>query len=896
MGGREGLIDTAVKTAETGYIQRRLVKAMEDVMVKYDSTVRNSLGEVLQFLYGEDGMDAVALENGKLTHIGTAETKLRSSHMHAFADPNYGKKDEKVNGRPWMKPGVADDLKRDAAGKEELRGEYEALLTDRVELTHPRLGPFARGKAEPPVPVNLNRLITNAQRTFKINPNGPPSDLKPLDVVRKLTQLLGQLVVVRGDDRLSVEAQKNATTNFFALLRCTLSSKRVLQEHALTSQAFDWLLGEIKERFLQHRVQPGEMVGALAAQSIGEPATQMTLNTFHYAGVSSKNVTLGVPRLKEIINVSKRPKTPSLTVYLKQEYAHDSEAAKSVQSLLEHTTLRSVTLLTEIWYDPIQPPDAPRATVVEEDEEFVSSYYEMPDEEIDISLISPWVLRIELDREAMSDKLLSMEDITKRISREFGESEVHVICNDDNADKLVIRVRIVIDGAKPGGGQEEGAEEEEDYHFLKKIEHMLLSEMTLRGVEGIKRVFMREPKRETINKTTGQLEMSTEWVLDTEGVNLSAVMCADRKIDHTRTTSNDIVEIIRILGVEACRQALLGELRAVIEFDGSYVNYRHLAILCDVMTYRGHLLAVTRHGINRVETGALMRCSFEETVEILMEAAVYAETDRVKGVSENIMLGQLAPLGTGEFELYLNTDMLADAQPNEVEMADPEQNTFGSMATPFGEASPMPYGSPAGVGGGAFSPGVQSPSHSPFGGSAMWSPSSPDHAGGAFSPSYGGVASPTYSPTSPSYSPTSPSYSPTSPSYSPTSPSYSPTLPSYSPTSPSYSPTSPSYSPTSPSYSPTSPSYSPTSPSYSPTSPSYSPTSPSYSPTSPSYSPSAAAQSPNYSPTSPSYSPSAQSPNYSPTSPSYSPGATSPQYSPSSPAYSPGNEDEEKED
>merc|ERR1719261_1528592 len=115
MGGREGLIDTACKTAETGYIQRRLVKSMEDIMVKYDGTVRNASGQVLEFLYGEDGMDAVALENGKLTHIGTAETKLRSSHMHAFADPNYGKKDEKVNGRPWMKPGVADDLKRDAA-------------------------------------------------------------------------------------------------------------------------------------------------------------------------------------------------------------------------------------------------------------------------------------------------------------------------------------------------------------------------------------------------------------------------------------------------------------------------------------------------------------------------------------------------------------------------------------------------------------------------------------------------------------------------------------------------------------------------------------------------------------------------------------------------------------
>merc|ERR1719248_499697 len=136
--------------------------------------------------------------------------------------------------------------------------------------------------------------------------------------------------------------------------------------------------------------------------------------------------------------------------------------------------------------------------------------------------------------------------------------------------------------------------------------------------------------------------MMSEWVLDTEGVNLAAVMSIDERVDHTRCTSNDIVEIISNLGVEAVRQALLGELRAVIEFDGSYVNYRHLAILCDVMTYRGHLLAITRHGINRVDSGALMRCSFEETVDVLMEAAIYAETDHVRGVSENIMLGQLA--------------------------------------------------------------------------------------------------------------------------------------------------------------------------------------------------------------------------------------------------------------
>lgn len=104
------------------------------------------------------------------------------------------------------------------------------------------------------------------------------------------------------------------------LLRSVLCSLKMAKQHKLNEEAFEWLLGEVETRFCTAIVQPGEMVGALAAQSLGEPATQMTLNTFHYAGVSAKNVTLGVPRLKEIINVSKKPKTPSLTVFLKVYY------------------------------------------------------------------------------------------------------------------------------------------------------------------------------------------------------------------------------------------------------------------------------------------------------------------------------------------------------------------------------------------------------------------------------------------------------------------------------------------------------------------------------------------------------------------------------------------------
>ncbi|RVW51612.1 DNA-directed RNA polymerase II subunit 1 [Vitis vinifera] len=171
----------------------------------------------------------------------------------------------------------------------------------------------------------------------------------------------------------------------------------------LSREAFDWVIGEIESRFLQSLVSPGEMIGCIAAQSIGEPATQMTLNTFHYAGVSAKNVTLGVPRLREIINVAKIIKTPSLSVCLKPEVNKTKENAKNVQCALENTTLRSVTQAIEAWYDP-----DPTSTMIEEDFEFVKAYYEMPDEEIDPEKISPWLLRIELNREMMVDKKISM--------------------------------------------------------------------------------------------------------------------------------------------------------------------------------------------------------------------------------------------------------------------------------------------------------------------------------------------------------------------------------------------------------------------------------------------------------------------------------------------------------
>jgi DNA-directed RNA polymerase II subunit RPB1 len=133
----------------------------------------------------------------------------------------------------------------------------------------------------------------------------------------------------------------------------------------------------------------------------------------------------------------------------------------------------------------------------------------------------------------------------------------------------------------------------DDDEFLKRIEANMLSEMTLQGIAGIKKVFMREiPKKDAFDEAGQYEEGKKEWILETEGIALLSVL-SEVEVDHTRTTSNDIVEIISILGIEAVRAALLKELRAVISFDGSYVNYRHLATLADVMTYRGHLMAIT---------------------------------------------------------------------------------------------------------------------------------------------------------------------------------------------------------------------------------------------------------------------------------------------------------------
>ncbi|KAJ3068338.1 DNA-directed RNA polymerase II subunit rpb1, partial [Quaeritorhiza haematococci] len=302
MGGREGLIDTAVKTADTGYIQRRLIKALEDLSVKYDHTVRNANNQVIQFVYGEDGMDGTAVERQSLDLSDLKE-------------------------RYWI-PDAPE--------------EYEQLVKDRDAL-------LATGIdfSTVVVPVNMRRLVRHVQETTCSNQD-QNSQNRYADIARRVSETLDSVFVSCFPDQTA-----NATWLFRVLARSVLASKRIVHEYKLSDRQVDTLLELLKKRFQKGVVCPGEMVGVVAAQSIGENVTQLCLNTFHFAGVSSKNVTLGVPRLKELINVVKNIKTPGMRVYLSPDHS-SAEGARQVLNKITRCTLRDVVTCFEILYDPCE--------------------------------------------------------------------------------------------------------------------------------------------------------------------------------------------------------------------------------------------------------------------------------------------------------------------------------------------------------------------------------------------------------------------------------------------------------------------------------------------------------------------------------------------------------------
>lgn len=646
MGGREGISDTAVKTSETGYIQRRLMKTLEDVIVHYDGSVRNSAGNIIQFLYGEDGMAGEFIEDQKLETLNMNFDTLWRKYQ--FIDNKNLK--AAVEG---YKNVMSEDVIRDIVSSKETQDrcikEFQRIFKDQGEIRK-----IFRGFDDKQhLPVNVRRIIWNARRKFGISDNST-TDLHPVDVIELVEALIERLNSSIRHYVLDSEGVSNSMVLFNIHLRSLLASKRVILKERLSFEALEWVLNEIETRFNISKVHPGEAVGSIAAQSISEPATQMTLNTFHFAGVSSKNVTLGVPRLIELLNVHKNIKSGSLTIYLSPSYPQTSSHLKELINQLEFTSLRHLSESFNIYYDP-----DPTSTIIPEDLDLISSYLELPEENLDskIDKMSPWLIRIELNKNSLLDKGLNIQDITNRIHEEFGES-LHCICSDDNDEKLVIRLReVYTDIYQPETDSMKICKN------MKELEEKLLDNIWIQGVKGIHKVVMREVSAHKIDNI-GSLKREKEWRLETDGCSLAAVL-AKSGIDHTRTISNDINEILEVLGIEAARNSLMRELREVLDGYGIYINYRHLALLCDLMTCRGYFMSITRYGLNKTECGPLHKASFEQSVEVLMESATYNQIDNIRGVTQNIILGNTMPVGTGIIDILMSPSKIIDLIPVE---------------------------------------------------------------------------------------------------------------------------------------------------------------------------------------------------------------------------------------
>ncbi|MHA1377823.1 MAG: DNA-directed RNA polymerase subunit A'' [Candidatus Helarchaeota archaeon] len=340
----------------------------------------------------------------------------------------------------------------------------------------------------------------------------------------------------------------------------------------------DLIIDETIKSYDKAKIEPGEAVGIVAAQSIGEPGTQMTLKTFHYAGAAEFNVTLGLPRLIEIVDARRNPSTPMMYVYLDEKVRYDKEKAKRIAQDIELTTIENIANAIEIDLATMQ-------IIVKVDEEYIKT------------------------------KDLTIEDVVEKMQK-FKKGEI-------SAKNNVIFL-------KPKTDQ------------LDKIQKLIekVRDFPIKGLKGVKRVIIRKDQ-----------ELG-EFVIYTDGTNLQSALQVSG-VDCVRTRSNHIREIATTLGIEACREAIIREGMSLLEEQGLDVDIRHIMLVADLMTRNGSIRQIGRHGISGKKSSVLAKASFEVTVKHLIEASIKGAEDPLKGITENVIVGQIIPLGTGGIDLLI---------------------------------------------------------------------------------------------------------------------------------------------------------------------------------------------------------------------------------------------------
>nr|XP_018912364.1 PREDICTED: DNA-directed RNA polymerase III subunit RPC1 [Bemisia tabaci] len=503
MGGREGLVDTAVKTAETGYMQRRLVKSLEDLCLQYDNTVRNSNGDIVQFSFGGDGLDPTYMEG---------------------------------NGCPV-------ELKR---------------VLENITAIYPC-------RHEP--------NLTSEEVTFVTDEILKSKEMESCGTVfiEELRKFMTDFV---------------SRTPEYEKLRKEMTVFKEVQR--LTMTQLVKFIKTCRDKYIRAKIEPGTAVGALAAQSIGEPGTQMTLKTFHFAGVASMNITQGVPRIKEIINASKVISTPIITAYLEED--EDESFARAVKARIEKTTLGDVT-------------------------EYMEEVY----------LAHDCYLVIKID--TLRLKLLQLEVDIESICVSIATAKLNLKHHQIKPDSDAV-IHIYPDSLRMS------------LDMTLKVLKDQLPNVVISGLPGVNRAVIHE------DNSAGK----TKYKLLVEGDNLKDVM-ATRGVNGKKCTSNNTYQVYATLGIEAARSTVMTEIESVMENHGMSIDHRHSMLVADLMTSHGETLGITRHGLAKIKESVLNLASFEKTADHLFDAAYYGQTDVISGVSESIIMGIPVSIGTGIFKL-----------------------------------------------------------------------------------------------------------------------------------------------------------------------------------------------------------------------------------------------------
>jgi DNA-directed RNA polymerase subunit A" len=378
------------------------------------------------------------------------------------------------------------------------------------------------------------------------------------------------------DDQLQILKQDGIPEDLIVKIR-----NKVIDED-LEEEQLEYLLNKIYINFNNALVETSEPVGTVAAQSIGEPGTQMTLRTFHYAGVEEFSVTQGLPRLIEIVDARRFPSTPQMSVYLEKPYSESEEKAIDVHNRIEQIRIEQII------------------------------------HDIDLDFVN-WNIVINLIPEICEKKGIDIDEIPEILKRYKKKGTIR---REGNS--------IIID---PGI---------EDLQSLQKLREKILKKV-VKGIRGVKRGLLT-PSDE-----------GEEWMIKTEGTNMQSVIQIEG-VDITRTVSNHIHEIEKLYGIEAARQMIILESQKVLEQQGLDVDLRHLLILADLMCYSGSIQSIGRHGISGSKSSVFARAAFEVTVNQLLDAGLYGEEERLLGIPENVIVGQISPIGSGRVNVMFDLD------------------------------------------------------------------------------------------------------------------------------------------------------------------------------------------------------------------------------------------------